>query len=197
MRNLKGWVVLAAIPLSLSAASSPPMTSFFSADLGLYVTSIERRLNAGANADDVSSFSGFIRARRGMALASWLSIEPSFGSIVPWRGSADGFAKVLILHTCLDFGIVPLRWLKFRFGSGLFWQLTLSNEETVTLNNGGGTTAFYVPGGSQSSYLFSVQGGLEVRLSETWSVLVDTWVTGIANPSLRNINGAVSLGVHL
>lgn len=186
--------VLSLMSSELSAAGA----SFFALDAGPYVTQVDRRLAAVPGyAGRVSTLAAFLRARRGVSLSTSWNWEPSLGMLLPWRSGADGFAKTFMIQASLPIGYSPWSWLHFRAGPGVLWRLTLTNSEAVSLNNGNGTSTFYIPGGSKSVVLLTVDAGLELRVSQTVSLNFDVWVSEIANTQRRTFNAAMTLGFYL
>ena len=131
-----------------------------------------------------------------MPVTQSLAFEPSVGFILPWRAGADGFAKQLTSYFGLDFAV---RWgrLKWRAGPGLQWNLLLTQYGAVDLDNATATTTFFVPSGGRSTFLLLMETGLELQLSQQFSLGWDFWFSEIANSDRRRICSALYLGVSL
>lgn len=167
-------------------------------DVGAYMTQVDRRFSAPAGyAGQVSTLAGFLRARKALSLSSSFGWEPSIGLLLPWRSGGDGFAKTFMVHGGVGFGVNPLQWLRVRFGPGLLWRLTITNSEEVSLNNGTGTSGFYLPGGSRSVFQFTADAGLDFRFFQSVSLGFDVWVLEIMNSNRRTMNAAITLGFYL
>jgi len=88
-------------------------------------------------------------------------------------------------------------FLNVRSGPGLQTQLMTSNGETIQLNNGTSTSNFFMPSGSSTSYQFTVQMGIEIRLHKRVSINLDAIILAIADSTRRDVNGALTLGYTL
>lgn len=171
---------------------------FFAIDIGPYMTQVEKRFAASPGyATQVSSLAGFLRARKSVPLFSGLGWEPSVGLLIPWISGADGFAKTFLVHTAVGFGYAPLSWWRFRIGPGLLWRLTITNAEQVSLNNGTGSSGFYIPGGSRSRFQFTADFGMDLKLFQSVSLGFDVWIVEIASSARRSMNAAITLGFYL
>lgn len=190
-----GGVLFTALGILLCC---PSQASHFSLDVGAYADNLAQRVNVPAGyASQVSTLTGLVRARPLFSIGHSLSFEPSFALLVPWRSGSDGFAKVITSFTSLDFGISPFSWLKWRLGTALQWNWTLTQPSAVDLNNGTSTSTFYLPGGTSSSFVLLVETGLEFHLTASLSFGVDVWVSQVANATRRRFNGMVYFGVQL
>lgn len=178
--------------------SSGPSNNYFCLDVGAYATQVDKRMGAAADyGNKVSTLAGFLRARKTISFFSGVQWEPSIGMMVPWRSGADGFAKTFFVHTGLGFGFSPLSWVHMRLGPGILWRLTITNSEQLALNNGTGTSNFYIPGGSKSIFQFTADLGMDFRLSQSWSIGFDVWIMELMNTKRRTLNGAVTIGFYL
>lgn len=164
---------------------------------GGYVTQINERLSApSGTASNVSTIAGFLRFRTSASLGKNWSLDPGLGTMVPWRSGADGSTKTFMTHFNLDVA-KQWNWFKLRFGPGIFWQLIQSSEESVPLNNGTGTSTFYVPGSSASILLVSANAGMSFRLSQRISLNADVYVLQLMSGARRCFNGSLTLGWRL
>lgn len=196
----KEWVFAAAILLLFwsSPVRAAASAGSFSLDVGAYGTQLDKRLHtSGAYSSKVSTLAGFFRARKALMLNSWISWDPSLGLMLPWQSGADGFAKTFFVHTAVGFGVFPMKWFHLRLGPGLLWKLTITNAESVDLNNGTSTSTFYTPGGSKSVFLLTTDVGIDFRFASSWSLGFDVWILEIASSQRRTFNGAVTVGIYL
>ena len=178
--------------------SSPTFAASASLDLGAYADNLGQRLSAPAGyTTQVSTLTGLLRIRPKFSVSSSLAFEPSFGLLVPWRSGADGFAKVVTSFTALDFSVTFLSRCAFRFGTALQWNWSLTQAGSLELNNGSGTSTFYLPGGTSSSFQLLVEAALEFRLTPTLSLGVEAWASQVMSPTKRRFSAAAYLGVQL
>ena len=151
---------------------------------------------AGFNTQ-VSTLSGIARLRPIFSLGPGCTFEPSYALVLPWRSGSDGTAKVLTSVAGLDFGFSPWHWLKWRVGPGVESNWIFTQASAVELNNGTGTTAFYLPGGTSSSWELLVETGIELSFFQSISLGMEIWVAQALGASRRRFNGAIYLGVRL
>lgn len=195
LRRMAAWVwvgCLFVVPSETYASSA------FSLDLGLFGDNLQQRLSAPAGyTTQVSSLSGWVRARPVFFLTRSITWEPSAAILVPWRSGNDGFAKTVTSFFAFDFGIPLVSWVRLRAGTALQWVLIWGQGNAVDLNNGTGTTTFYTPAGTSNGFSLLAEAGLEFKLAMNVSLGVEIWVSQIANASRRRFMGAAYLGVML
>ena len=168
---------------------------FFALDAGAYVDNLAQRLSApDGYTGDVSTLSGFFRARRGFPLSARWTFEPSLGALFPWRSGRDGFAKTFTFQLDLPLGFDLLRFLKVRGGPGMSYLLIGTQGEAINLNNGNGFSTFYLPGGLSHVFLFTLSLGFEIKLFRLVSLNLDGWVSDVASRARRRFQLAATLG---
>jgi hypothetical protein len=187
------------LALAALAWASPAMADrYWALDVGAYVDNVTQRLSAPAGyASQVSSISGFFRARRGFNLGGPFTFEPGIGTRIPWRSSADGTALTFTFQLDLDLRYDLFSFLSLRAGPGLEVLTTAASAKTVSLSNGTSTSQFYVPGGVSGIFLATISAGLELKLFRGISLNLDIWLPDIGSSSRRRLEGAASLGLRL
>jgi hypothetical protein len=191
-------VFFAIVFLGLGLGRPVLADRYWGLDAGVYIDNITQRLSAPAGyASQVSSISGFLRARRGFGLGGRFTFEPAIGARFPWISSADGTALTFTFQFDLDLKYDLFPFLSVRAGPGVLYLLTASSASTVNLSNGTGTSAFYMPGGVEGVFLLTAASGLEVKLFRGISLNLDVWIPDIGSGSRRRLEGAISLGLRL
>lgn len=187
---------LRAASLSGRASNAAASTdkSFFSIDLGSYLEGLSQDTSAQSLE---SNFSGYLRARAGFPLFAHLYLEPSLGSLLPWRSSADGSTKTFQFTFALDFSYPIFSFLRFRLGPGVFTSLYVPGGEAVDLNNGTSKATFYTPNRFAAIFEFGIQSGFQIIFSNTISALLELYVLEPASSSNQTWNASASLGFNL
>ena len=193
------WVLATLLASSsISAATNQKISNFWSIDVGAYVNNIKERLSAPTDyGSRVSTLAGYLRFRRGWHIGKNYTFEPSFGTMVPYRKSADGAARTLISNIDLDIGIPLWNFLRFRTGPGIEWGMIQSTAETILLNNGGGTSSFYMPDRTTHYFLITTQAGFEIHFSRRFTLCTQLIVSNLLSSERRRYNAAVTLGIRL
>lgn len=195
-----GVAVVAWLALFPSAEGrvNPPRGHFFAIDAGAFGTQLDQRFSGNPdNAGYVSTIAGFLRARGGIRVARRWWIEPSIGSLIPWRSSLDGNAKTFTFQGEMDVAFALTNWLKVSAGPGLHWVFTASSFEEILLNNGTGFSTFYGPGGFSNSLALTTDAGLEVVFSRKLSLSLDVFVASVASRLRRKVHAAITVGYRL
>lgn len=166
-------------------------------DLGVWVSNVSQRLDAPAGfASKVSSVQAAVRYRLGFAVKKW-RLEPGLTVLFPWRSGADGSTKVFTSHLGLT-GVFTLnRLMNLRLGTGVLWELMMASQQTLTLDNGTGTSDFYIPPRNTNTLLLTVQGGLSFALSPKWTLGTEVIVAQVVSAERRRFHALATLGVKL
>lgn len=173
---------------------------YLALDTGVYVDNLVQRFQAPAGyANEVSTISGFFRVRRAVGIRrskNW-GFEPGFWMLLPWRSGSEGFAKTFTFQLDLAFTYDLFKRFALRAGPGIHYELTTAVGQNVTLNNGGGTSTFYVPGGASNVFLFTLGTGFELKVYKQFSLNADAWVSDLGSGARRRYEGALSVGYRL
>lgn len=189
-----GW----SLPLRGSFSRSPPDSAFFAIDLGGYVPHLDEQLGSPNALQDLkTNVLAYLRARLGIPLSGELFLEPSLGSLLPWKVSADGTTKIFQFTLELDFSYPLFSFLRFRTGPGVFSWVYLPGADSVTLNNGTSTATFYTPDRFAATLQFQVGAGLELVFSRVLSLFLEGFIIDPVSAPLRQLNASVVLGIHL
>ncbi len=191
-------LLMAAFVLMLSAPRRALGGSQFALDLGVYADNLSQRISApGGFTSQVSTMTGLLRARPIVEVAKGVSFEPGVAVLVPWRNGANGFSKTITSFYTFDFGWNLFSRLNWRFGTGLQWDATLTQPQAVDLNNGTGTSTFFIPGGSSHSFQLLVETGLEFSITKSISFGAEAWISEVASNQRRRFAASLFLGVYL
>lgn len=175
------------------AADKTP--NFWSVDAGLYVTELEERLSTQGG--DASVLTGAARLRRGWHLGRGIFFEPSLGAVFPWKSGVDGNVRQYTFLVGLDFGYAPWSFLRLRGGPGMHWMIVDSTEQTVSLQNGTGTSDFYIPGAFRHGFIFTANAGLELLFFQRVSLVADLYLLNPASADRRRLYASLLVGVRL
>jgi hypothetical protein len=180
-----------------ATCTGAPGTSFTSIDLGAYSANTQSYFSRPADSGQETSVSGFLRVRHGFSLGKRFTFEPSFGALLPWKSGVDGFSKLFTFHLGLDFGVPVFSFLKWRLGPGIQFLVFAQGGSEVPLNNGTGTSTFYVPGTWRVGFLGIVETGIEAALTKNISLGLDIFIVDIASSARRRVNSALTVGIVL
>jgi len=190
--------VLLALGMARSGLAASSHAHFLALDAGLFSNNVVGRANAlDEDRSVVSHYSIYARLRRGFHIGKNFFLEPALSALIPWYSGVDGNSKLFTFHTDLPILIPVFSWLRFRAGPGLEWQWIVTSASTIDLSNGTGTSEFYVPGGTRTVILATVQLGLEFRISKKICANADVTVLSIASSTRRSFQAALGLGIYL
>ncbi len=172
--------------------------NFLALDVGLFSNNIVGRANAiEADQSVVSHYSIYARLRRGFSIGKGFYIEPALSTLIPWYSGVDGNSKLFTFHTDFPLLVPVFSWLRLRAGPGIEWQWIVTSAATIDLSNGTGTSDFYVPGGTRTVILATVQLGLEIKFSKKVCANADLTVLSIASSTRRSYQASLGLGIYL
>lgn len=166
-------------------------------DFGAWVSNLSERQDAPDGfASKVSSTQGLVRYRLGIAVKKW-RFEPSLLLLLPWRSGVDGTTKIYTTHLGLN-GVFSLaQFLSLRVGTGVLWDRYSVTGQTLVLNNGTGSSTFYLPERTSNTFLLTVQGGFAFHLGTRWSLLTEVMVGELMDSERRRFHGMALIGVKL
>ena len=170
----------------------------WSVGVGLYGSNLEQRVTVPREYQNkVSEITGHLRVSRAFPFRTRFAFRPTLGALAPWRSGEDGSPKTFTFLGSLLFGWRAFSFLELRLGPGLQYLLMTSRAETLTLNNGTGTSPFHTPGRTSHAFLAVVQGGLAISVYRNWTFHLESVVTDLASRSRRRYHGIVAVGIPL
>lgn len=83
-----------------------------------------------------------------------------------------------------------------RYGLGTFWERYSGSGDAVVLNNGSGTSTFYAPDGTTTSYHTDLMIGAEQFFNSSMSIRFDLTFTGWASQQFEHKNYLFTLNLY-
>ena len=182
-----------------AAQGAPSLSHSFSLDTGVAADNVSGFLaHPQVARNQIASLNGFIRGRWTRPLiGKALFFQPSLGVEVPWMPNADGNGMTLTVQTSLDIALALWSRLLIRGGIGARLNPTVSLPGTVTLNNGGGTSSFYTPGGLSVPLNLTNDFGLSLYITPRIGIHLDAYVLDLLDSSRREICAMAGIGILL
>ena len=199
------WVIIVLLlvaNLSLAersrGSSRRGKSIFLNIDAGATLSNINSYYSVtSGNRSNVAGVTGFFRVRPGFRLLRGFTAEPSLGWVFPWRTGEDGSVNIYTTQLSADFAYRFLSWMKVRIGPGLQWELISSQGQTVTLNNGGGTSDFYLADSSTSAFTLTANLSFEFLIVGGFSLGTDFYVLAPLDSESRDYKIALMAGYQL
>ena len=172
--------------------------NYFALDFGAHGSNLTERFEVEeTHRKQVSSILGWLRVRPGFRLDDSYFLEVSIALPLPWRTGNDGVTKSFLIQSDLDLVITLASWIQARAGFGVQSSLVTSNGGEVTLDNGDGTSSFFLPDGFSIGASWTVQLGLSFPFTKRLSLNLDAYGVNVGSEASRQIHAALSFGVRL
>jgi hypothetical protein len=120
---------------------------------------------------------------------------PELGLIF-YRGLEDDYSK-RTLYLLGDVGYKLNANLILRYGIGLFSTSISSDGGAITLNDGAGTSEFYKPSTSVTSYNVTWNLGIESALNANWSARFETFLYEALSSVKRDVSYTLNITYYL
>lgn len=120
---------------------------------------------------------------------------PELGFVVHGSGADDYSKRTIFLLTDLGYRFTDKFML--RYGIGTFITTVSGDGGQTTLNNGGGTSTFYRPSESSSSWNTTLNLGGEYAIDQNFSLRFQTYMFSILSSTSRKLSYSLSLTYYL
>ena len=120
---------------------------------------------------------------------------PEFDIVLNGSG-ADGYSKNTLLFL-VDVGYIINPKFIFRYGVGTVMTIISGDGETLQLPNGDGTSDYYQPSESATSWNTTLNFGVEYGIDQNYSVRFQTYLFSFLSSTSRKLSYSLSLSYYL